>query len=116
MLELMFPHNSEKCYFCNASKSVKYWYKETEKDIPVPCCNRCALKPKKEKNYYIELDRAILEYEQNRPYKTHKISWISDKISWCSQFKKITKEQLENLCDRVCRILKKGDVRYEDLI
>ena len=55
--------------------------------------------------FYNEIDKALFSYENYRPYHPRKIEWISDRISWCWKWRKITKEQMEELCDRVIKIL-----------
>ena len=55
-----------------------------------------------------EIDKALQSYENYKPYHTRKIEWISDRICWCWKWKKITKEQMEELCDRVIKVLE-GD-------
>ena len=56
--------------------------------------------------FYDEIDKALRPYEEYKPYTPKKIEWISDRISWCWKWKKITKEQMEELCDRVVAVLK----------
>lgn len=58
--------------------------------------------------FYDEIDKALLSYENYKPYHTRKIEWISNRICWCWKWKKITKEQMEELCDRVIKVLE-GD-------
>lgn len=60
------------------------------------------------KDYYNQIDKAIVSYEEYKSYKQYKIEWISDRICWCWKFKHITEEQMENLCNRVCNILENG--------
>ena len=55
--------------------------------------------------FYDEIDKALQSYENNKPYHTHNIEWISNRISWCWKWRKITKEQMEKLCDRVIKVL-----------
>jgi hypothetical protein len=55
--------------------------------------------------FYDEIDKALQSYEDYKPYHTRKIEWISDRICWCWKWKKITKEQMEELCDRVIKVL-----------
>ena len=55
--------------------------------------------------FYSEIDKALQSYENYKPYHPHKIEWISDRISWCWKWKKITKEQMEELCDRLIAVL-----------
>ena len=57
--------------------------------------------------YYSEIDKALQSYENYKPYHTHNIEWISNRISWCWKWRKITKEQMEELCDRVIKILER---------
>ena len=42
--------------------------------------------------FYNEIDKALQSYENYNPYHTHNIEWISDRISWCWKWRKITKE------------------------
>ena len=58
--------------------------------------------------FYDEIDKALQSYEDYKPYHTRKIEWISDRICWCWKWKKITREQMEELCDRVIKVLE-GD-------
>ena len=58
--------------------------------------------------FYDEIDKALQSYEDYKPYHTRKIEWISDRICWCWKWKKITKEQMEELCGRVIKVLE-GD-------
>ena len=55
--------------------------------------------------FYSEIDKALQSYENYKPYHTHNIEWISNRISWCWKWRKITKEQMEKLCDRVIKVL-----------
>ena len=55
--------------------------------------------------FYDEIDKALFSYENYKPCHPRKIEWISDRISWCWKWRKITKEQMEELCDRVIKIL-----------
>jgi hypothetical protein len=58
--------------------------------------------------YYNEIAKALQSYENYKPYHTKNIEWISNRISWCWKWRKITEEQMEELCDRVIKVLK-GD-------
>lgn len=58
--------------------------------------------------FYSEIDKALQSYENYKPYHTRNIEWISNRISWCWKWRKITKGQMEELCDRVIKILE-GD-------
>ena len=57
------------------------------------------------KNYYAEIDKVLTEYENHKPYHTRDIDWVCNRISWCWKWKKITKEQMEELADRATAIL-----------
>lgn len=54
--------------------------------------------------YYKEIDEAIKSYENYKPYHTRNIDWICNRIDWCWKWRKITKVQMEELCDRVIAI------------
>lgn len=58
--------------------------------------------------FYSEIDKALQSYENYKPYRTRNIEWISNRISWCWKWRKITREQMEELCDRVIKVLE-GD-------
>lgn len=57
---------------------------------------------KPEKDYYAQLNRWVSQYEK---YDFSEVSSdiITDKICWCWKFRKITKEQMEELCDRMTK-------------
>ena len=55
--------------------------------------------------FYDEIDKALQSYEDYKPYHTRNIEWISNRISWCWKWRKITREQMEELCDRVIKVL-----------
>ena len=64
---------------------------------------------KKQKDYYKEINEALLSYEENKLWHTHNTDWICNRIDWCWKFRHITEKQMEELVDRVCCIL---DGRY----
>ena len=53
--------------------------------------------------FYNEINKALQSYENYKPYHT-----ISDRISWCWKWRKITKEQMEELCDRTIEVLERN--------
>ena len=57
--------------------------------------------------FYSEIDKALQSYENYKLYHTHNIEWISNRISWCWKWRKITKEQMEELADRCCKVLER---------
>lgn len=60
---------------------------------------------KENRNYYKEIDEALKTYEEFKPWHTKDIDWICNRIDWCWKFHHITKEQMEELSDRACKIL-----------
>ena len=57
--------------------------------------------------FYNEIDKALQSYENYKSYHTRNIEWISNRISWCWKWRKITKEQMEELYDRVIKVLER---------
>ena len=55
--------------------------------------------------FYEEINKALQSYETFKPYHIKSIDWICNRITWCWKWKKITKEQMEELCDRVTKIM-----------
>lgn len=58
------------------------------------------------KNYYDEINSALESYESKRPYHTRNIEWICCRIEWCWKWRKISKEEMEELSARAVEILK----------
>ena len=56
------------------------------------------------RDYYKEIDEVLQDYESHKVYPTRKIEWAADRIDWCWKFRKITKEQMEELADRATEI------------
>lgn len=55
--------------------------------------------------FYAEIDKALYSHENYKPYHPKSIEWISDRIFWCWKWKKITKSEMEELCERVINVL-----------
>lgn len=55
-------------------------------------------------DYYKQIDEGLKRYEAGLP-PTLLIEWLGERIDWCYRWKHITKSQMEELCDRVVRIL-----------
>lgn len=55
--------------------------------------------------FYKEIDKALRSYEDYKPYHTHSIEWITNRIDWCWKWKKISEEEMKELCDRAIVIL-----------
>ena len=60
------------------------------------------------KNYYAEIDKVLKEYENYKPYHTRNIDWACNRIGWCWKWKKITKEEMEELADRATAIFEEN--------
>ena len=56
------------------------------------------------KDYYNEIDIALKSHENYKPYHEKSINWITDRISWCYQFKHITYTQMIELSNRCIAI------------
>ena len=52
-----------------------------------------------------ELEKSI-ERLENGLYPLHSSSWCSNRIAWLYKFKYISKNQMENFCDRMVEIFK----------
>lgn len=57
---------------------------------------------KQSRNYYEEINQALLSYENFKPWHNKSMEWICDRIDWCWKFRHITREQMGELCDRCC--------------
>lgn len=56
------------------------------------------------KDYYKEIDNVVREYENHKPYHTRSIDWAADRVNWCWKWRKITKEQMKELADRITEV------------
>ena len=56
-------------------------------------------------DYAKQIAKALAEYENFIPYKTHSIDWICDRISWCWKWRKITETEKDDFCDRIIYIM-----------
>ena len=55
---------------------------------------------RKERDYYAEIDKALKSHEEFKPCRDKSMEWVADRIDWCWKFRKITREQMEELADR----------------
>jgi len=62
---------------------------------------------KENKDYYVELDKAIQEYENYKPYHTKTMDWICNKLDWCNKWKKLSTEQVDELANRIVNYLER---------
>lgn len=58
--------------------------------------------------YYEEINKALLSYEEYKPYHTKTIDWIANRIDWAWKWRKITKEQMVELATRTTKIFERG--------
>lgn len=56
--------------------------------------------------YYLQIDTALKSYETFKPYHQYSIDWITDRISWCWKWKKISADEMMELVERTIDILK----------
>lgn len=68
-------------------------------------------KTHKKRDYYRQLSDILSSYERYQ-YDPIPLSWVSDRISWCWKFRKITEEQMAELCERITRIFNEGIIEY----
>ena len=54
--------------------------------------------------YYNEINTALKSYEEYKSCHDKTMEWIANRIEWCWKWKKITKEQMEELADRATAI------------
>ena len=57
------------------------------------------------KDYYSEINKAIQSYENFKPFHNYSIDWITNRIDWCWKWKKITEEEMNELVDRICKVM-----------
>ena len=62
-------------------------------------------KAKQKRDYYVEIDTALQSYEHCKSWHEKSIDWICNRIDWCWKFKHITEKQMEELADRVCKVM-----------
>ena len=62
-------------------------------------------KEKQKRDYYEEIDNALKSYECYKPWHEKSIDWICNRIDWCWKFKHITEKQMEELANRVCKVM-----------
>lgn len=60
------------------------------------------------RDFYTEINKVVSEYEDGKPWHTRDINWATDRVAWCWKWRKITKEQMEELADRITAIFE-GD-------
>ena len=58
----------------------------------------------KNKNYYEEINKVLKSYEDGKPYYTKNMDWAANRIAWAWKWRKITKEEMEELADRATAI------------
>lgn len=58
-------------------------------------------------NYYEQINKVLISYEENKPYHIKTIDWVASRIDWCWKWRKITKEQMEELAGRAIKIFER---------
>jgi len=56
-------------------------------------------------DYFRQIDKALKEYEDYKPYPQHSVEWIANRITWCWKFRKITEKQKNDFCDRTISVI-----------
>jgi lipopolysaccharide biosynthesis glycosyltransferase len=56
------------------------------------------------KDYYGEINNALLSYEEHKPWHTKSLDWIADRIDWCYKWKKLDYSEIEELTERITAI------------
>lgn len=54
--------------------------------------------------YYNEIDKVLKSYENYAPYHDRDMDWVANRIDWCWKWRKITREQMEELANRATKI------------
>lgn len=57
-------------------------------------------------DWYSKLNKALESYENHKPWHDKSVEWICDRIDWCWKWKKITKDQMEELADRAVKVIR----------
>ena len=52
---------------------------------------------------YEKIDRVLKQHE-NHKYRERSLGSIADYINWAWKWKKISREEMKNVADRVCRL------------
>ena len=58
----------------------------------------------KNKNYYEEINEVLKSYEDRKSYHTKNMEWVANRIDWAWKWRKITREEMEELTDRAISI------------
>jgi glucose-6-phosphate dehydrogenase assembly protein OpcA len=60
------------------------------------------------KDYYGEINKALLSYEEGKPWHDKSLDWIADRIDWCNKWKKLTYAEVEELAERVTELFERN--------
>lgn len=58
---------------------------------------------KTSQDYFEQIDEVLTRLEQYKP-TTKTLDWCAHRIDWCWRWRKISKEQMEQLADRVIKL------------
>ena len=56
--------------------------------------------------YYQQINKALLSYENHKPYHDKTMDWICDRIDWAWKWRKISENEMIELASRATEILK----------
>jgi len=57
--------------------------------------------------YYQQIDKALLSYENYKPYHDKTMDWICNRIDWAWKWRKISENEMVELASRATEILKR---------
>lgn len=60
------------------------------------------------RNYYDEINKVVSSYEDHKHYHDKTLDWAANRIDWCWRWRKITREQMYELADRVIALFNEG--------
>lgn len=64
--------------------------------------------PAPKRDYYKEINTALMSLENYDAYPTKDIYWVCDRIDWAWKWRKITREQMEELADRAVAYMERS--------
>lgn len=56
--------------------------------------------------YYQQINKALISYEEHKPYHDKTIDWICNRIDWSYHWHKISESEMIELAERVTNVLK----------
>ena len=71
---------------------------------------------KKERDYYKQIDEVLSRFENCKPICGLKMGWVTRRIDWCWKFRKITREQFDELVERAIAVFNSPYWRDFDIL